>query len=144
MTENCAFCRMIDGTEDPQTEMVFRGNGYLALVPLNPVTSGHVLFVPDQHAERLEQLDGWAIEYTLNGLKFYAEGKGYDYNVIQSNGLDATQTVGHVHFHYVPRWPGDGLKLPWSRSDVAAEEVARIFHETYERLAPKVRVRDQT
>ena len=37
-----------------------------------------------------------------------------DYNVITSAGRAATQTVMHLHFHLVPREPGDGLMLPWS------------------------------
>jgi len=36
------------------------------------------------------------------------------FNLITSSGQYATQTVHHLHIHYVPRRPGDGLTLPWT------------------------------
>lgn len=34
-------------------------------------------------------------------------------NVIQSNGVAATQTVFHLHVHLVPRWEGDAMGAIW-------------------------------
>ena len=39
-----------------------------------------------------------------------------DFNLITSAGSLATQTIGHLHVHIVPRRPGDGLHLPWTVS----------------------------
>ena len=44
----------------------------------------------------------------------WAEGQEDDFNLITSSGPAATQTIPHIHVHYVPRWPGDGLHLPWT------------------------------
>ena len=44
----------------------------------------------------------------------YAEEQGGDFNLITSSGSAATQTIQHVHVHYVPRRDDDGLTLPWT------------------------------
>lgn len=94
-------------------------SGGVVFEPLHPVTEGHLLIVPRDHAGRLEELDEYRaarliMEVQRVGRRM-AEA-GLDYNVIQSNGEAATQTVAHVHFHIVPRRPGDGLALPWTPS----------------------------
>ena len=82
--------------------------------PLNPVTEGHMLFVHRDHFVRAED-GGYASTQTLEALLCWAKERRQDYNIIQSNGSDATQTIQHVHFHFVPRRKGDGIALPWDR-----------------------------
>lgn len=108
---DCVFCRMFTG-EEPHVE-VDSGMNWKAIVPLNPVVPGHVLFIPERHAERLEGLDA-DLNDLIWGMKYYATAVGGDWNLIQSNGSAATQTIRHVHFHFVPRRKSDGLMLPWS------------------------------
>jgi histidine triad (HIT) family protein len=79
--------------------------------PLNPVTPGHLLVVPVDHAANINEYrdveqTGWALRYFTNGLD--------EYNIITSKGSNATQTIQHLHFHIVPRRKGDGLSLPWA------------------------------
>jgi len=40
-------------------------------------------------------------------MMHYTEG----INILQNNGKDAGQLVPHVHFHIIPRRPGDGIKI---------------------------------
>ena len=47
----------------------------------------------------------------------------------QLNGADAGQTVFHIHFHVIPRYPGEGMTLhARSMADAAqlAEHAERI------------------
>jgi diadenosine tetraphosphate (Ap4A) HIT family hydrolase len=37
--------------------------------------------------------------------------------MITSAGPAATQTIKHLHVHYVPRHAGDGLSLPWTNQN---------------------------
>jgi diadenosine tetraphosphate (Ap4A) HIT family hydrolase len=76
-----------------------------------------MLFVPYTHVEHREQ-DGREANNWL-GILFkaahrYAGRIGGDYNLITSSGSAATQTVPHMHIHYVPRRADDGLHLPWT------------------------------
>ncbi|AXQ62303.1 histidine triad nucleotide binding protein [Gordonia phage TillyBobJoe] len=105
----CPFCAKI---EDGTAEYVPVYNA-VHFVPLNPVTEGHRLFVPDWHARHpnataTSEAMGAAVRWAASHLPDDAE-----YNLITSNGAAATQTVEHLHVHLVPRRPGDGLLLPW-------------------------------
>lgn len=103
----CVFCvRISKGEYD-------RDQPDISFEPLNPVVRGHRLFVPPQH------LVDAAAEPEVAGRVFaaaaeYGRRRGEDFNLITSRGEFATQTVGHLHVHYVPREEGDGLTLPWT------------------------------
>lgn len=85
----------------------------VAFKPLNPVTQGHMLFVPIYH-----DVMAWTVgEATAAAIKFATMKRYEDYNLIYSVGSLATQTIPHPHVHLVPRREGDGLKLPWSPNE---------------------------
>lgn len=82
-------------------------------VPLNPVVPGHRLFVPKLHvayAPAEPVITGYVFEVASR----YGAEQPEHFNLITSAGAAATQTVEHLHVHYVPRKPDDGLALPWT------------------------------
>lgn len=117
---DCVFCAKIaDGTAEPVTA----GLGVYHFEPLNPVVPGHRLFVAREHFAYPHHNSG------VTGLLFneaarWAREQVGDYNLIVNGGPDAGQTVFHVHVHYVPRRPGDGLLLPWGGVASDARKVA--------------------
>lgn len=104
----CVFCQKIaEGSVQREALRVF------SFEPLNPVIAGHRLFVVDQHFAFPHH------EPTLAGLAYSAAARhageaGGAYNLIVNAGSAASQTIPHVHVHYVPREHGDGIKLPWT------------------------------
>jgi len=106
----CAFCEIIAG--NAPAKFVNRNADASAFVPLNPVVEGHVLVVPHRHARYIWELDSSSLAMAVAMAAQLATNIAC--NVIQSNGVAATQTVPHVHFHIVPRSGGDGLMLPWT------------------------------
>ena len=104
----CAFCDYAG----PSPILADYGD-VIVFEPLNPVTPGHVLVVPKEHA------DDAGASLRLTGLAFahaadWAARKALpSYNLITSRGAPATQTVRHLHVHVVPRTFGDRLALPW-------------------------------
>lgn len=111
MTEtDCPFCRRItEGMYDP----VGFSNRVVGFTPLNPVVAGHYLLVPRVHvADAAERppLTG----HVMAVAALYVQQIDTDCNIITSVGSAATQTVGHLHVHVVPRAAGDGLALPWT------------------------------
>jgi len=117
MRDDCPFCKRIDAGEfdsftDDHPDVVW-------FEPLNPVTPGHMLFVPARHVE-----DALADPYTSAitmeiASRWWSRNWGIrsgerDCNLITSVGAPATQTVKHLHLHLVPRRAGDGLHLPWT------------------------------
>lgn len=102
---DCVFC---------QHPEVRRGVGPVAnFTPLNPVTPGHRLFVPRQHVKDAGE-DPMLTAKVMAVAAQWGDEKYDDYNLITSAGRAATQSVFHLHIHLVPRWPGDGLLLPWT------------------------------
>jgi histidine triad (HIT) family protein len=106
MKNDCLFCAIAAG-EIPSFK-IFEDDVALAFLDINPFAPGHVLVVPKAHAtglldapdERLAQLVVRVrriAEHVKNTLG--AEG----FNILQNNGAAAGQTIGHLHFHIVPR-----------------------------------------
>jgi len=81
--------------------------------PIDPVTYGHVLVIPKRHVETATE-DPETTALAFLRAAEWMDGSDEDFNLIQSNGPAATQTVKHLHVHIVPREEGDGLSLPWT------------------------------
>lgn len=103
----CVFCAIVAGTEP--AAVVHRWPDAIAIVPLGPVTFGHLLVIPATHVrDALEDPD-----VTAAAVRRAAEIAPHPCNLIANVGREATQSVWHLHWHVVPRRAGDGLALPW-------------------------------
>jgi histidine triad (HIT) family protein len=106
------FCKISRG--EAPVDMKLDAGSVMVFTPLNPVTEGHVLVVPRQHVRDFKE-SPWATTEAVWVAAQYADMVGLgDANLITSAGPSATQTVGHLHWHIVPRRDGDGLPLPWT------------------------------
>lgn len=105
--KSCVFCEKI-----ANESLVTYGKA-VVFTPLNPVTEGHLLVVPTVHAKRLSQMTVEAKSHLFNALSIVTSRLA-EYNIINSFGENATQTIPHLHFHIVPRRKNDGLHLPWT------------------------------
>lgn len=104
----CPFCQRIEaGDVDGELDGVFD------FEPLNPVTPGHRLFVPREHVQTAGTMPHVTGRVFRVASRFAAE-LDPAFNLITSAGTAATQTVAHLHIHYIPRRAGDGLHLPWT------------------------------
>lgn len=110
----CPFCDIVAG-EAPATS-IYRGKNTVVIVPLNPVTPGHLLVIPRTHVTNFTSTPTVTADVmrdaALFGRAMREECDGV--NLITSAGEAATQTVMHLHVHLVPRRHGDGLTLPWT------------------------------
>jgi len=104
---DCVFCERIK-----RDEYDVSGFGAVSFEPLNPVTPGHRLFLPVNHAKDARDMSALGSAVAL-ASRFTWDHPG-DFNLITSAGTAATQTIKHLHVHYVPRHEGDGLALPWT------------------------------
>jgi len=113
---DCAFCLIVSGQAPAQ--ILWGGHHShraLVIVPLAPVVEGHVIALPKQHAA--DFTESWlATNDAMHAAFQYARLLGGDCNLITSKGPAATQTVGHLHLHLIPRAERDGLALPWDNS----------------------------
>ncbi|MGW4651338.1 HIT family protein [Kitasatospora sp. NPDC004289] len=107
----CVFCAISAGLAPAQ--VVRRWPETIAIVPLNPVTDGHVIVLPTRHVPDA------AHEPVVTGLTMrraaeLAKATGGPANIITSIGPESSATVPHLHIHLVPRRAHDGLALPWT------------------------------
>lgn len=128
---DCPFCKRIENRE---WDSFYPMCDVVDFEPLNPVVPGHRLFLPYKHAEHPDVV---ATGAAVAAAEQYATNRREEYNLITSAGTAATMSIPHIHVHYVPRSPGDGLMLPWHteahdaelREQIAQEIEAAKCHE---------------
>lgn len=109
MSEPCPFCEIVAGRA-PAT-VVSATSGTMTIVPLGPVTPGHVLVIPNVHVADFTTSPTTSAE-VMFAAAHHAANIG-PCNIITSKGREATQSVFHLHLHVIPRAANDGLALPW-------------------------------
>lgn len=95
---------------------LFEDERTLAFMDLMPQSEGHSLVITREPAETLFDLssEGAAACIRTTQLVAAAVKRAFDAPgilITQVNGPDAGQTVPHVHFHIIPRRPGESLLL---------------------------------
>ncbi|MGI5122816.1 HIT family protein [Marinactinospora thermotolerans] len=111
VAQDCPFCDIIHG-RGPAT-VVRRWDDAIAIVPLRPVTYGHLLVIPTMHVPDALADPTVTAATMRRAAEVARERRLAALNIITSVGAAATQTVPHLHAHIVPRVEGDGLALPW-------------------------------
>lgn len=122
----CVFCDRIDEGDFVETAH----NGVVCFEPLNPVVEGHMLFVPKKHV--YDAADGpLESSFAFFAASVYGQFQAEDFNLITNSGEDASQTVMHMHVHYVPRAAGDNLPLPWTpqQRGISASQLAKTIEQ---------------
>ena len=126
---DCIFCKIIAG-EIP-AEVICRDEGSLAFMDIGPLAEGHVLLIPTDHYETLDQMPPEAAAAMLGHLpalvRAVQAATGCEgVNVLQNNGRVAHQVVPHVHFHVIPRDQGDAFQFNWPAGQYPDGRVAEL------------------
>lgn len=113
---DCIFCRIVRG-EIPAMK-VLEDEVCVAFLDIGPLADGHVLLIPKAHAQTLDLLPADQAAATFRHLPALVKAVRVatgcaGVNVLQNNGKAAHQEVPHVHFHIIPRNPGDAFQFNW-------------------------------
>lgn len=119
--KNCIFCRIVRGEASSYT--IYKNEIATAFLDINPMTTGHVLVIPNKHFNRLDSIND---EEIMKGLMeviirvsnlLITSGICSDFTLLQDNGINANQDVMHTHFHIIPRHQNEKIKfiLPTDR-----------------------------
>lgn len=127
--EDCIFCKIISGAI-PAIGVMATEDAF-AFLDIAPLAEGHTLLVPKRHYGRLTDVPGdelGRLTWHLAPLARAVQGAtGTDAcNILQNNGRAAGQEVQHVHFHIIPRKPGDGLGYRWNAGSYAAGRAEQL------------------
>ena len=100
---DCIFCKIIN-KETPST-IVYEDDKVIAFNDINPSARVHVLIVPKEHIENINDLNDSNSSYIISihmAAKKIAEKLGVKdsgYRLISNCGKGAGQTVFHLHYH---------------------------------------------
>jgi histidine triad (HIT) family protein len=114
MGSECIFCRIVAGQEP--SWKVHEDDSIYAFLDIAPISEFHTLVVPKRHFESVFDLPPEEMASLSVGVKavvdLLARKIGLtDVQILNSSGAAAQQDVFHVHFHVVPRAPGDGQDI---------------------------------
>lgn len=111
--ENCLFCKIVAG--DTPGNFVHRDERCVVIRDLNPQSPTHVLVIPRDHLDSLDdasQKDEGLLGHLLRVAARVANDLGHDesgYRTVINTGAGAGQSVFHLHVHVLAgrpmNWP---------------------------------------
>lgn len=109
---------------------LFEDEHTLAFLDIMPQADGHTLVIPKQPAETLFELSEAATLACMRVVHrlapvLYKAMDSAGIQIMQANGAAAGQTVPHVHFHIIPRYENQPLRLHAAKME-DAEMLRRI------------------
>ena len=123
--EDCLFCKIRGG--ELTCHKVYEDDSILAFLDIQPLTRGHTLVIPKEHASSMDKLSsdsaaalGKALPI-VSGAVLKATG-AIAYNLIQNNGHEAGMTIAHVHVHIIPRYPDSTHSFVWKYGKIDHED----------------------
>jgi histidine triad (HIT) family protein len=111
--------------------MVLETDDAVAFLDIHPVNPGHTLIVPRAHHAQLAELPDELAAHVASLLPrlcraVRAATGAEGLNVIVNNGRSAGQTIDHVHWHIIPRFPDDAVNWPWPHGQYVGDELAQM------------------
>lgn len=98
---DCIFCKIAAG-EIP-SKKVYEDEQILAFYDIEPKAPVHVLVIPKAHVAGVREItadNAAVVAHIFATVPQIAATLGItDYRVVTNNGVDAGQTVHHLHFH---------------------------------------------
>jgi histidine triad (HIT) family protein len=114
MSDQCIFCEILRGNS-PAT-FTYEDDTVVAFMDVQPITHGHMLVVPREHAVLMSDVNETAAMRTFRVARKLSSvvrstlgASGV--NLFVADGETAFQDVPHFHVHVIPRYPNDGFGL---------------------------------
>jgi len=129
--KDCLFCKIIDG-EIPSMK-IYEDENALAFLDINYVNQGHTLVIPKQHSKNIFDIEKESLHKTIEVVKkvskIIKESLNADgVNIHLNNESDAGQVIFHTHFHIIPRFKNDNIKM-WEMKEYKEGEREKLFEE---------------
>ena len=114
MSDECIFCEILRG--DSPATFTYEDDSVVAFMDVQPITRGHMLVVPREHAVLMSDLNetvamrSFRVARKLSSIVRSSLGAS-GVNLFVADGEVAFQDVPHFHVHVIPRYPNDGFGL---------------------------------
>lgn len=111
---DCIFCQIIRGTSP--CEKVYEDERVISFLDKHPISAGHTLVLPKKHHATLFDISEEDLQACMAATQKIAKAvlgatKASGLNFLQNNYASAGQIVHHIHFHLIPRFGDDNLRL---------------------------------
>ncbi len=138
--EDCIFCKIVKG--DIPSFKVYEDKRVFAFMDINPISEGHTLIIPKNHAENIWEISEEDLAAINRVSKKVAEAIRKELNpvgiaVLQLNGRGVNQVVMHYHLHLIPRM-GGGPELKMTQWELVPGNMEAIG-KTTEKLAAAIK-----
>lgn len=112
---HCIFCEIVHGAGD--VSVCYEDAEAVAFMDIQPVNPGHVLIVPREHFESLNDVPETLALHLFGvalrlGHVVRKVTRSPDLNIVVNSGEAAGQNVFHYHVHLIPRRSDDGFDVP--------------------------------
>ena len=103
MTDSCIFCKIVAG--EAPARVVYADDEVTAFHDIRPQASTHILVIPNQHLESLDEApeaDAELLGRLLQAAARVAREVGISdsgYRVVTNTGVHGCQSVSHLHLH---------------------------------------------
>jgi ATP adenylyltransferase len=134
----CVFCEAQTKADGFNNLIVHRGLANYVILNLYPYTSGHIMVVPYEHTNHLEDLSPDQLSEMMlliqKGIRtlqrlYCPQGFNVGLNMGDAGGAGIKE---HLHWHIIPRWIGDA-------NFVTVIGKTRVLPESLEESYDKIR-----
>jgi histidine triad (HIT) family protein len=114
LSDQCIFCEILRG--NAPASFTYQDDSVVAFMDVQPITHGHMLVVPREHAVLMSDVNETVALRTFRvARKLSSVVRGTlgasGVNLFVADGETAFQDVPHFHVHVIPRYPNDGFGL---------------------------------
>lgn len=133
MVSNCIFCKICKG-EIPCNK-VYEDKNILAFLDINPATDkgGHTLVMPKKHYELIIDISEKELQDLIKVVQKISKVLLKLYpglNILENNKRIAGQVIPHLHFHLIPRYEKDNIKIDyWETHKYGPEEDIKLANK---------------
>lgn len=129
--DDCIFCKIAN--KEIPAEIFYEDEHTIAFIDIRPVSKGHSLVIPKKHFIDLLATDTDVLAAMMETVKKVGQGVmaatgATGFNLGVNTKAAAGQVVFHTHFHIIPRYAHDGLKM-WPHSEAEPKTRAQMAEE---------------
>ncbi len=133
---DCIFCKI--ASNEAPSEKIYENGKVLSFLSIGPVNKGHALVIPKEHYENIFDIPEELLKNVIVAAKKVAkavmESTGAEgISISQSNHHAGGQVVFHIHFHIMPRYRNDGLRL-WPHKSYEEGEMQEYAEKIRSRI----------
>ncbi len=137
----CIFCQIIEGKLD--TIKIYEDSDIIAILDVYPASVGHMLVMPKQHLEKIENISDVLLNKLFVFVKsimpvFLKVTGAKAANVFVAQGDEAGQRVKHFCINLIPRYGKDKVSFEWNKLKADKKELEKLGEKLRKEAAREI------